>query len=1083
MSTKKLQILGSFGGTTPDWNQNDSTAQDYIKNRPFYMEEPVETELIDVNIVASENGGWQNITIETVDGTNYLWMAPLVSPTFVPEDGKEYSVVIGENKYTSVASMENALGSDCIVFGDVDEYINSDIAGFTYVVMYELTSGEKGLIYKGVEAPTECKIYSLEQKVIKLDPKYLPEGGFGYTESDSTVETFDILQIADDLGGVSEMVSADENMTGKQGFMLQLTSSELPINLAIDNEYTITVNGASYTERAVDASNIFGSGTVAFGDLDCVMSNEYSNFRYLVMFGQMEATYALQLMLDAETFGLTEAPTELTISCSTVTEVVHKIDKKFLQESAKPNWNENSSEAEGYIANRTHWVDYVRDVVFEEVERLNAGGYGSNTWKWDVDIEQPNLVVGETYVVGITDFNNNYSEYTCVCIENVGENEEENAIVLGNLDIYNYNDPEETDEPFCIYIRDENNYGIITNNEIFSIAVYHIIEEVHKLDKKFLTLDSELNIDSENSVQNKVVAEAINNLNDNVNNLNTLVGDTSVSEQIDNAIAEIEIPEHTWESLPDKPFEDIQVLYECDVYNNEEKFNNKVSDLSLASEAFIGKHILFITNNHVFFDATIEESLITRKADNAYLIEIPRVPYDSGTTTVNIVIVESGTYRYSGDNLTTGVWYGGFSDCCDAIQIVVPAKQINKNVVSVDWNSNSEFEGGFIKNRTHYVENYGSLTWNGDITGKESILDNYYKVAGQDVATLLTNDVLDASIITVYFKINEEEQIFTGSVTKVFAESDYAFYMSEDIDAAVIVTRKDNVMLLEQIQIPSAGVYFIYSNPDEQNLVYISKILYPTEVKKLSEIYLSDNIVRASNIEEYIPDTIARVSPNVLYEWDDTVVYSDIITINSEYNSSYVKISDDAPEREFFIGKFLRGQGIEDGVAIDVIGTLTENLVIEIENGMYSVDLGNLLVVTVDSCEYEGCVFTKGIWCRDDYIDASNCASKIQIIDQYKPIDEILIPDTIARLSDIPEVNYPVTSVNGQTGDVSIDIPDAVINPTTAKVGQTLIVKAVDENGKPTEWEAVDFGVGSMTLDEIVQAVIAALPSAEEASF
>lgn len=25
-----------------------------------------------------------------------------------------------------------------------------------------------------------------------------------------------------------------------------------------------------------------------------------------------------------------------------------------------------------------------------------------------------------------------------------------------------------------------------------------------------------------------------------------------------------------------------------------------------------------------------------------------------------------------------------------------------------------------------------------------------------------------------------------------------------------------------------------------------------------------------------------------------------------------------------------------------------------------------------------------------------------------------------------------------------------------AKVGQTIVVKAVDENGKPTEWEAVD---------------------------
>lgn len=33
---------------------------------------------------------------------------------------------------------------------------------------------------------------------------------------------------------------------------------------------------------------------------------------------------------------------------------------------------------------------------------------------------------------------------------------------------------------------------------------------------------------------------------------------------------------------------------------------------------------------------------------------------------------------------------------------------------------------------------------------------------------------------------------------------------------------------------------------------------------------------------------------------------------------------------------------------------------------------------------------------------------------------------------------------------------NAIPVPSTAEVGQTIVVKAVDENGKPTEWEAVD---------------------------
>jgi hypothetical protein len=40
-------------------------------------------------------------------------------------------------------------------------------------------------------------------------------------------------------------------------------------------------------------------------------------------------------------------------------------------------------------------------------------------------------------------------------------------------------------------------------------------------------------------------------------------------------------------------------------------------------------------------------------------------------------------------------------------------------------------------------------------------------------------------------------------------------------------------------------------------------------------------------------------------------------------------------------------------------------------------------------------------------------------------------------------------------------IPDAIPAPATAQVGQTIVVKSVDENGKPTEWEAVNMIVNN----------------------
>lgn len=48
---------GSGGGVQPDWNQNDSTAADYVKNRPFYTGDPVETVLVEESTVTFEDNG------------------------------------------------------------------------------------------------------------------------------------------------------------------------------------------------------------------------------------------------------------------------------------------------------------------------------------------------------------------------------------------------------------------------------------------------------------------------------------------------------------------------------------------------------------------------------------------------------------------------------------------------------------------------------------------------------------------------------------------------------------------------------------------------------------------------------------------------------------------------------------------------------------------------------------------------------------------------------------------------------------------------------------------------------------------
>lgn len=91
-NVKKQDIPGGGSGSgqplaTPDWNQNDETAADYIKNRPFYTTDPVETELVNGTFAFVDigRGLYDNtdITIELTEGETYK----------VSIDGVEYETV------------------------------------------------------------------------------------------------------------------------------------------------------------------------------------------------------------------------------------------------------------------------------------------------------------------------------------------------------------------------------------------------------------------------------------------------------------------------------------------------------------------------------------------------------------------------------------------------------------------------------------------------------------------------------------------------------------------------------------------------------------------------------------------------------------------------------------------------------------------------------------------------------------------------------------------------------------------------------------------------------------------------------
>ena len=139
-------------GVQPDWNQNDETQPDYVKNRPFYTGNPVETVLV------------EEITVEFAEGSGGF------QSTFEATAGETYKVSWDGTVYECT----------CVNFTDFLAIGNLSI------IEAGSDTGEPFLVYvfngQGIEIHTAdtsashtFSISGFAQEVVKIDEKYLPD--------------------------------------------------------------------------------------------------------------------------------------------------------------------------------------------------------------------------------------------------------------------------------------------------------------------------------------------------------------------------------------------------------------------------------------------------------------------------------------------------------------------------------------------------------------------------------------------------------------------------------------------------------------------------------------------------------------------------------------------------------------------------------------------------------------------------------------------------------------------------------------------------------------------------------------------
>ena len=229
-------------GVQPDWNQNDGTQQDYVKNRPFYTGAPVETVLVEESTVSfSYNGG--------------SYMANFPS-TFEATVGETYKVswdgVAYECTSVSVGGLP-AIGNLAIIGGGSD-------TGEPFVM--GIQNGDRITIFTiNTSASHTFSISGLAREIVKIDAKYLPfpfkPDGISYLTFSSR-NSFS-LRIGEKVwDGTLEYFASDETWTIWDGTSLLSAATN-------GGEYVLYLRGTGNTVIT------HGSGFVLLGsNISCI---------------------------------------------------------------------------------------------------------------------------------------------------------------------------------------------------------------------------------------------------------------------------------------------------------------------------------------------------------------------------------------------------------------------------------------------------------------------------------------------------------------------------------------------------------------------------------------------------------------------------------------------------------------------------------------------------------------------------------------------------------------------------------------------------------------------------------------------
>lgn len=427
------KMSGSSGGSAiqSDWNQNDETASDYIKNRPFYESSGLEViSECEISSISSYS-----------DASHRLYAGNVDLPSAEYIYGKEYTIEInGETHVMSLTQQpDGQTGEYFVGFNIADGATVIGTPRFNANVLFGAYTHNNSKLSDGdtftaslwvylaqtVSLPATIRVGLEAETLVQLDPKYIKD--MYYTETVQKSQTREFINMLEDAE-----------------FVALLYANRQTAQYIID--------GVQYTFK----------------------NDEQPPEGYGWNLGTANAPDMLVTGMDGNIY----LPGNISITVNYEEETIHKIDPKYLPDSAKSDWNQNDPTAPDYVKNRPFWTgDPVEKTLFNNDFDIDNLCY---------DGTPLGLEIGKTYTVCL-----NEDSYDVVCVGIDG------GCFLGNGSLQDIG--EDTGEPFVVIESvDHNVFSACVAESYFiqllesgkdpivSLEIFGSHKEVTTIDAKYL---------------------------------------------------------------------------------------------------------------------------------------------------------------------------------------------------------------------------------------------------------------------------------------------------------------------------------------------------------------------------------------------------------------------------------------------------------------------------------------------------------------------------------------------------------------------------------------------------------------------